>query len=480
MKSRILRILAVILLITASCENNSEEIQNEIQQIEVQNGLELVTGNFDQFPELKDLYKNLIIKKRNASELNNKKYYFEIDSSNIVKSSFEGDVFFTIPIIGEINQTSFENLVLTLKKNGLKEAYIINYEPDNDYLKRVSTNPFAYFTGSTGSTNLNSLSSKSCYFITYTVCTWSGHPSNSGIPVGSGCEHVETVKIEVCSGEPTVTINGSGLYSPSSVGEGQTNILQGTDVITNPIYLKVINPHIYVLNELKIPFKSSEANWLKRSENFEFLLDILSFIEVNNTIEALDFVKYSISVKMAVPNSIVDFNKLFIETPTPDTKYIYQGAKTYISNPLTLRNGDKIKITFDQTKSDGKSSNQQVAIDLIEGIKYAVEAANKNLSGSDKILGLHIFCTTNGTHSATSNHGNGTAVDISRINGKKMIVTGVTNQIKELQKAMDNYQYVRENFGPFLKHKYSKESNSWNYNYPVKGHKDHIHFSIRK
>jgi hypothetical protein len=64
-----------------------------------------------------------------------------------------------------------------------------------------------------------------------------------------------------------------------------------------------------------------------------------------------------------------------------------------------------------------------------------------------------------------------------------MILSGITNQIKELQKAMDKFQHVRENFGPYFKHKYSKEKtvgNQWNYNHPVGGHKDHIHFSIRK
>jgi hypothetical protein len=70
-------------------------------------------------------------------------------------------------------------------------------------------------------------------------------------------------------------------------------------------------------------------------------------------------------------------------------------------------------------------------------------------------------------------------LDISRINGSKMALTGVTNQITQLQLAMDDFPNVRENFGPYFKHKYSSESNSWNYNHPVGGHNDHIHFSVR-
>jgi len=117
---------------------------------------------------------------------------------------------------------------------------------------------------------------------------------------------------------------------------------------------------------------------------------------------------------------------------------------------------------------------------LINGIKYAIQLANENLDSSQQINSIHIHCTTNGKHSVTSNHSRATAVDISRINGGKMITTGVTDQIIELQKAMDEFEWVRENFGPYFKHKYYKETSKWNYNHPVGGHKDHIHFAIRR
>ncbi len=61
-----------------------------------------------------------------------------------------------------------------------------------------------------------------------------------------------------------------------------------------------------------------------------------------------------------------------------------------------------------------------------------------------------------------------------------MIMTGVTNQIIELQKSFDNFTHIRENFGPYFKHKYDLYSQTWNYNHPVGGHKDHIHISVRK
>ena len=61
-----------------------------------------------------------------------------------------------------------------------------------------------------------------------------------------------------------------------------------------------------------------------------------------------------------------------------------------------------------------------------------------------------------------------------------MVLTGVTPQIIELQKAMNTFKYVRENFGPAAKHKYTLENNSWDRDYKVGGHTDHIHFSVRK
>ncbi|MEB2787397.1 hypothetical protein, partial [Algoriphagus persicinus] len=170
---------------------------------------------------------------------------------------------------------------------------------------------------------------------------------------------------------------------------------------------------------------------------------------------------------------------LFIPSLTPDDGYYYSGAKKLIPSVLSLDNGDEIIVDFGVTDSDNKSANQEVAELLIEGLQAAIKNANANLSALEKITRIYVAATTNGAHGSTSNHYNGRAIDISRINGSKMASTGVTNQITQLQLAMDNFPNVRENFGPYFKHKYSSESNSWNYNHPVGGYGDHIHFSVR-
>lgn len=176
----------------------------------------------------------------------------------------------------------------------------------------------------------------------------------------------------------------------------------------------------------------------------------------------------------------VDFEEAYIPIETPDNNYVYQGSKELIQNPLSFSNDTQISITFGTT-NDNINSNQPVAIDLIGGMKYAIEQANSNLSASNQITSIYISASTNG-HGTTgsSNHLKATAVDISRLNGNKMALTGVISQIIELQKAMDNYEYVRENFGRYFKHKYFIGTNSWNYEFPVGGHKDHIHISTRE
>jgi hypothetical protein len=178
-------------------------------------------------------------------------------------------------------------------------------------------------------------------------------------------------------------------------------------------------------------------------------------------------------------NGSIPLGDLFFTTLTPDDDYTYSGEKRLIPELLSLGNGENVIVEFGITESDRKSANQEVAELLIEGLKSALKKANSNLGSHEKILKIYVAATTNGGHGSTSNHYNGTAIDISRINGAKMALTGVTNQITQLQIAMDDFPNVRENFGPSFKHKFSIESNNWNYNHPVKGHGDHIHFSVR-
>ena len=156
----------------------------------------------------------------------------------------------------------------------------------------------------------------------------------------------------------------------------------------------------------------------------------------------------------------------------------YSGPKQLIPKSIILNDGSTLTITFGTTQSDNKNSNNEVAVDLVNSIKFTLNLANSKLENSLKITSIYIAATTNGTHSSTSNHPRGTAVDISRINGTKMINLGGNAQVKALQEAFDDYPKIRENFGPSFKHK-TLPNGSVNLNWLIAGHQDHIHVSVQ-
>ncbi len=294
----------------------------------------------------------------------------------------------------------------------------------------------------------------------------SGGGASSG---GGAIGHVTILQRGPSSGDGQST----GIYdngSNTSGGGGSGGTFTAPLALTKPYYLA---------RDLGFDNDSFEAKFLNANkevtdETYKYIL------EENKSEEALDFAREA--VKAIIDGGYVDFEELFIETLTPDDDYTFQDSKTSIPSTLTLDNGDSVSVTFGKTKSDNLSANQEVSVDLLEGIKDGLNAANIMLEseGKDKITSIYIMATTNGKHSATSNHSNGTAVDISRINGEKMILSGVTDQIKQLQIGFDGHIFLRENFGPHFKHKYYKSNGTWDYDYNVGGHKDHIHFSVRK
>lgn len=75
-----------------------------------------------------------------------------------------------------------------------------------------------------------------------------------------------------------------------------------------------------------------------------------------------------------------------------------------------------------------------------------------------------------------SRHNIGRAVDISRINGVRMLGGFNTNShvkaiVTAIQKTFESFSERRENFGPALKKKLGQP-------FQIDGHKDHIHLSV--
>jgi len=80
------------------------------------------------------------------------------------------------------------------------------------------------------------------------------------------------------------------------------------------------------------------------------------------------------------------------------------------------------------------------------------------------------------SHTMPSRHMQHKAVDVSRINGTKIVI-GYPNGgslkaiVDAIQAAFESFGNKRENFGPHLKKKLGQE-------HPVDGHDDHIHLSV--
>ncbi|MDI1254861.1 MAG: hypothetical protein PSV16_02075 [Flavobacterium sp.] len=160
-----------------------------------------------------------------------------------------------------------------------------------------------------------------------------------------------------------------------------------------------------------------------------------------------------------------------------DTNTDYTGPKQLIPQSIVTTDGTTVEVTFGTTESDNQNANKQVAVSLVNAIKSALDDANSSLPAGSKITSIYISATTNGTHGSNSNHYKGTAVDISRINGNKIVILGPNNQVSALQNGFQNGNNIRENFGPSVKLKTETDGTVNNSN--VKGHHDHIHISAQ-
>ena len=109
---------------------------------------------------------------------------------------------------------------------------------------------------------------------------------------------------------------------------------------------------------------------------------------------------------------------------------------------------------------------------MIDGLKHCLK---KDIASGHTLTTIFISSAFD-SHQMPSRHMQQKAVDISRINGKKMavhyssdaVVKAIVNTIQE---KFETFQHRRENFGPHLKKKLGE-------NWSVSGHGDHIHFSV--
>jgi len=102
-------------------------------------------------------------------------------------------------------------------------------------------------------------------------------------------------------------------------------------------------------------------------------------------------------------------------------------------------------------------------------------------AGAAGVDSINISATTNGQHAPNSNHYNGTAVDINKVNGERVINAGkdssVASDVRSIQNAANNPKVgvAHENYGPAGLYKDGKQITNQKLQ---SQHENHIHITI--
>lgn len=113
-----------------------------------------------------------------------------------------------------------------------------------------------------------------------------------------------------------------------------------------------------------------------------------------------------------------------------------------------------------------------VDLGLIDGLRHCIKT---DIAPEHALNKIYISSAAD-SHTFPSRHVQMKAVDISRINGIKIVIgypddPTVKAIVDAIQGAFETFPSRRENFGPAAK---TKLGTPW----PVSGHDDHIHLSI--
>ncbi len=126
----------------------------------------------------------------------------------------------------------------------------------------------------------------------------------------------------------------------------------------------------------------------------------------------------------------------------------------------------------DVTVEFGAAVNRDVNQTMINGLNHCIKAA---IAPGHSLTKIYISSAFD-QHQLPSRHMQQKAVDISRINGTKIVIgypatASIKAIVDAIQTAFESFTNRRENFGPAFKKKLGKA-------HSVGGHKDHIHLSV--
>lgn len=374
-----IKVLLLLLLPFYACNETFEEqiVLEESQS----HGIITVKAQFDEFPELGELYRKTVTEQTQLSEMGKKNSYdFQIDSINVIKKSFENDDYYTFGLIGENDfWPHFENLVIANKEGQEPEAYLFRYSPDENYLERFQKNPKASFSGTIEAEPLDYerliASSGGCITYTTEMCNYDGHVDNGNGPgvAGPACEDTYIVTNTVCfigpnpfDGSSSGGSSGSGSGGGGGGSSNDSDLpLEDSDVITIPA---VPIEDLHQLNsDLGFTYASSEATWLRDRDNENVARALINFLELNHSNEDIAFAR----------NTATGFylNALYNTTNTLNTRRP-SIASLLSSYPLVKYPFDKAtqykqdypKLTEYLMNELPKIANNQDVIDAIYGL----------------------------------------------------------------------------------------------------------------
>ncbi len=282
----------LLLLTIYGCNETFEEqiVLEESQS----HGITTVKAQFDEFPELGELYRKTVTEQTRLSTVGQKNSYdFQIDSTNVVKKSFENDDYYTFGLIGENDfWPYFENLVIANKEGQGPEAYLFRYSPDDSYMERFQEDPQASFSGTIEAEPLDyeRLMSSAGGCITYTteMCNYGGHTNNGlgeGV-AGPGCQDTYIVSNTVCFIAPNPFDGGGGGSGGSGNGGGGGGSSNDSDLplADSDVITKVLVTHeqLHQLNsDLGFTYASPQAYWVRDPANKAVASQLINFLEAN-------------------------------------------------------------------------------------------------------------------------------------------------------------------------------------------------------
>ncbi len=391
---------------------------------------------------------------------------FDIDPFKILQTSnIKNEVFYSMRLIPKAGESRHYFYNLYFKKDSLgritktivkifptietiKNGYK-NFKGKYEFLKELQTS-----TSQIRSSSTDLKPQVVCYEVAFDIPCEYGfvHPEGDGL--GSWCDGSGSRRdyMNDCTSGGGSGSGTTGSGSPSN--GGGTNVLITPNANLNIIVCENSEADNFIVNTYNANKTWADSHLTEFNQavgsicgNYsedkkENITTLLKFLQNQNYIDEEDFLDDDTNIPM--PNDTTEL--------LPDSIILY--------------NGKVISVTYGNT-DDGVNSKLQVSKRVLVALKQALELVNIY----EDIYSINISASTNGKHTSKSDHYKKLALDISKINGKYIILTGPNSKVVRLQQAFEVVPNRRENFGPFLKLRLGQPIN-------VSKHHDHIHFSV--